>query len=149
MNVALTKYCISPKGIRASPSALTPNKVKQSSNKELPGELVVGLELARVASSPLLDLDNLWVAPYSPTMKVSLTPHQASFIDKKMKTGGYRSRREIVREALRVYKLVEDEDYNPELEKALRQALRSPARKYTRNHFSNLASRGKKIKIAA
>ena len=82
-------------------------------------------------------------------MKVSLTPHQASFIDKKMKTGGYRSRSEIVREALRVYELVEDEDYDLELEDALRQALRSPAKKYTRNHFSHLAARAKKQKLAA
>ena len=82
-------------------------------------------------------------------MKVSLTPHQASFIEKKMKTGGYRSRSEIVREALRVYELVEEDDANPELEDSLRQALRSPAKKYRKNHFSNLAARGTKQKIAA
>jgi putative addiction module CopG family antidote len=77
-------------------------------------------------------------------VKVSLTPHQANFIEKKMKTGGYRSRSEIVREALRVYELVEEEDYDADLEGALRHALRSPAKKYTRNHFSNLIARGKK-----
>lgn len=82
-------------------------------------------------------------------MKVSLTPHQASFIDKKMKTGGYRSRSEIVREALRVYELVEEEDYDIELEAALRDALRSPAKKYRKNHFSNLSAPGKKQRIAA
>jgi len=82
-------------------------------------------------------------------MKVSLTPHQASFIEKKMKTGGYRSRSEIVREALRVYELVEEGDSDVELEEALRQALRSPAKKYAKDHFSNLAALGKKQKIAA
>jgi len=82
-------------------------------------------------------------------MKVSLTPHQASFIEKKMKTGGYRSRSEIVREALRVYELVDVEDFKLELEDSLRQALRSPLKKYRKNHFSNLAARGKKQKIAA
>ena len=78
-------------------------------------------------------------------MKVSLTPHQAGFIDKKMKTGGYRSRSEIVPEALRVYEILEEDDYDLELEKA----LRSPARKYMKNHFSNLAALGKKQKMAA
>ena len=53
-----------------------------------------------------------------------------------MKSGGYRSRSEIVREALRVYELVEEKDYDSELEEALREALRSPARKYTRNDFN-------------
>ena len=77
-------------------------------------------------------------------MKVSLTPHQEPFIARKMKRGGYRSRSEIVREALRVYELVEEEDYDAGLEDALRQALRTPPRKYSRNHFSNLAGRGRK-----
>ena len=35
------------------------------------------------------------------------------------------------------------------LEEALRQGLRTPARKYTKNHFSNLAVRRKKPKLAA
>jgi len=82
-------------------------------------------------------------------MKVSLTPHQASFIEKKMKTGGYRSKSEIVREALRVYELVEEDDFDVGLEDSLRQALRSPAKKYKKNHFSNLAARGTKQKLAA
>jgi putative addiction module CopG family antidote len=76
-------------------------------------------------------------------VKISLTPHQANFIEKKMKSGGYRSRSEIVREALRVYEFVEDNDYDVDLEDALRQSLRSPARKHTKNHFSNLVRRRK------
>jgi putative addiction module CopG family antidote len=38
-------------------------------------------------------------------MKVSLTPHQQKFIAKKMENGGYISRSEVVREALRVMSL--------------------------------------------
>ena len=67
---------------------------------------------------------------------------------RKLKTGGYVSRSEIIREALRVYELIEEEDYEPELEEALRHARRSPAKKYTKNHFANLALRGRK-QIAA
>ena len=95
-----------------------------------------------------LVLDKPHTGQYSTAMKVLLTPHQASFIDKKMKTGGYRSRSEIVREALRVYELAEDEDYDVELQDALRHALRSPTKKYAQNHFSKLAARAKK-QIAA
>jgi putative addiction module CopG family antidote len=74
-------------------------------------------------------------------MKISLTPHQEKFIAKKFKSGGYQSRSEVVREALRVYELVEEEDYDQNLEESLKKALRSPAKKYTPNHFSNLIKR--------
>jgi len=73
-----------------------------------------------------------------------MTPHQKKFIAQKMKTGGYASQSEIIREALRVYELIEEADYDPELEDALRQSLRSPAKKYTKNHFTNLAANSKK-----
>lgn len=59
-------------------------------------------------------------------MKAVLTPHQEKFITLKMKTGGYLSPDEIVREALRVYELVEQDDSNPALEVA--RATHSPAR---------------------
>src|SRR5438128_2254037 len=94
------------------------------------------------------NLDSPGVSLYSVAMKVSLTAHQASFINKKMKTGGYRSRSEIVSEALRVYELVEEEDYEPDLEAALRQSLRGPVKKYTKNHFANLAFGGRKQRAA-
>ncbi|MBM3835421.1 MAG: hypothetical protein FJ403_19525 [Verrucomicrobia bacterium] len=64
-------------------------------------------------------------------MKISLTPHQQKFIARKMKTGGYLSQDEVIREALRVYELVEDEDHGLELEEALRASLRS-SKKLTR-----------------
>ena len=74
-------------------------------------------------------------------MNVSLTPSQEKFIAAKMKTGGYLSQSEVVREALRVYELVEQEDYDPALEEALRHSLRSPSRKYRAGHFAALAKR--------
>ena len=45
----------------------------------------------------------------------------------------------IVREALRVYELVEQEDDDPELAEALRQALRSPLKRYKPGHFAALS----------
>jgi putative addiction module CopG family antidote len=74
-------------------------------------------------------------------MKVVLTPHQEKFIATKMKTGGYLSRDEIVREALRVYELVEQDDTDPALESALRHSLNSPLKKYRPGHFSSLSKR--------
>ena len=72
-------------------------------------------------------------------MKVALTPHQEKFIASKMKSGGYLTPDEIVREALRVYELVEQDDSDPALEAALRHSLRSPLKKYRPGHFSSLA----------
>ena len=74
-------------------------------------------------------------------MKVVLTPHQEKFIASKMKSGGYISPDEIVREALRVYELVEQDDSDPALEAALRHSLRSPLKKYRPKHFSSLVRR--------
>ena len=74
-------------------------------------------------------------------MKVALTPHQEKFIASKMKSGGYLNPDEIVREALRVYELVEQDDSDPALEAALRRSLRSPLKKYRPGHFASLAPR--------
>jgi putative addiction module CopG family antidote len=74
-------------------------------------------------------------------MKVALTPHQKKFIGKKMEGGGYLSRSEVIREALRVYELIEQEDADPELEAQLRRSLRSPLKKYHQRHFAGLALR--------
>jgi putative addiction module CopG family antidote len=74
-------------------------------------------------------------------MKVVLTPHQVKFVATKMKTGGYLTPDEIIREALRVYELVEQDDSDPALEAALRHSLRSPVKKYRPGHFSTLAKR--------
>ena len=82
-------------------------------------------------------------------MKVSLTLHQKKFISRKMSNGGYRSRSEVVREALRLYELAEQDDGDPSLEAALRQALRSPSKKYKSGHFTALASQHNRRKIAA
>lgn len=76
-------------------------------------------------------------------MKVSLTTHQEKFIAKKMKSGGYLSEGEIIREALRVYELVEQDDGDPVLEEALRHSLRSPLKKYRTGHFASLSKPGK------
>ncbi len=48
-------------------------------------------------------------------MKLPLTPHQEKFLAAEMKIGGYLSEDEIIREALRIYELAEQDDYNPEL----------------------------------
>ena len=53
-----------------------------------------------------------------------------------MKGGGYLSQDEVIREALRVYELVEQEDNDPQLEAALRHSLRSPLKKYKPGHFA-------------
>lgn len=74
-------------------------------------------------------------------MKVSLTLHQEKFIADRMKSGGYLSQSEVIREALRVYELVEQEDYDPVMEEALRHSLRSPLKKYRAGHFASLAKR--------
>ena len=74
-------------------------------------------------------------------MKVLLTPHQERFVGQKMKGGGYLSKDEVIREALRVYELMEQDDSDPQLEAALRHALRSPLKKYKRGHFAALATR--------
>jgi putative addiction module CopG family antidote len=74
-------------------------------------------------------------------MKVALTAHQEKFIATKMKTGGYLSPDEIVREALRVYELNEQDDGDPALEAALRKSLRSPLKKYRTGHFLSLPKR--------
>ena len=73
-------------------------------------------------------------------MKVLLTPHQEKFVGQKMKVGGYFSEDEVIREALRVYELIEQEDNDPQLAAALRHALRSPLKKYKPGHFAGLAA---------
>jgi len=82
-------------------------------------------------------------------MKVMLTPHQEKFIGRKMKSGGYLSEDEVVREALRVYELVDQDDNDPQLEAALRQSLRSPLKRYKPGHFAALASRKSRRAAAA
>ena len=66
-----------------------------------------------------------------------------------MRNGGYLSRGEVVREALRVYELTELQDGGPELEAALRHSLRSPRKKHLPGHFAALASRHGRRQIAA
>ena len=66
-----------------------------------------------------------------------------------MKGGGYLSEDEVIREALRVYELVEQEDSDPQLEAALRHSLRSPLKKYKHRHFAALANRNGRHAIAA
>ena len=87
--------------------------------------------------------------PYRRFVKVSLTPHQQRFIGRKMKGGGYVSRDEVIREALRVYELTEQDDSNPELEAALRRAIKSPLRSYKPGHFASLAQRKIRRAMAA
>ena len=57
-----------------------------------------------------------------------------------MKGGGYLSGDEVIREALRVDELVEQADNSPQLEAAMRQALRNPLKKYQPGHFAKLAA---------
>jgi putative addiction module CopG family antidote len=73
-------------------------------------------------------------------MKIRLTSHQQKFVERKMKGGGYLSEDEVIREALRVYELVEQEDNDSPLGAALKHSLRSPLKKYKRGHFAALAN---------
>lgn len=82
-------------------------------------------------------------------MKVRLTQHQQKFVKRKMKGGGYLSEDEVIREALRVYELVEQDDNDPQLEAMLRHSLRSPLRRYKPGHFAALASRNNRRAIVA
>jgi putative addiction module CopG family antidote len=81
-------------------------------------------------------------------MKVLLTPHQKKFVGQKMKGGGYVSEDEVIREALRVYELVEQDDNDPHLATALRHSLHSPLKKYKRGHFAALATSGRRALAA-
>jgi putative addiction module CopG family antidote len=74
-------------------------------------------------------------------MKVLLTPHQEKFVGEKMKSGGYLSKSEVIREALRVYELVEQDDSDRDLQAALQHSLRSPLKKYQPGHFQKLVAR--------
>jgi len=82
-------------------------------------------------------------------MKIRLTSHQQKFVERKMKGGGYLSEDEIIREALRVYELLEQDDNDPSLEAALRHSLRSPLKKYKAGHFAALANGTHRRAIAA
>jgi putative addiction module CopG family antidote len=82
-------------------------------------------------------------------MKVRLTTHQQKFVERKMKGGGYLTEDEVIREALRVYELIEQEDQDSELEAALRHSLRSPLKKYKHGRFAALANRNSRRAIAA
>ena len=73
-------------------------------------------------------------------MKVLLTRHQEKFVGRKMKGGGYLSPDEVICEALREHELVEQEDSDPQLEAAVRHALRSPLKKFKPGHFAALAA---------
>lgn len=73
-------------------------------------------------------------------MDVLLTPHQEQFIAQKMSGGAYSSAAEVVHEALRVYELNEQEDGDPQMAADLREALRSPSKKYQPGHFAGLAA---------
>ena len=66
-----------------------------------------------------------------------------------MKGGGYLSEDEVIREALRVYELVEQDDSDPQLEAALRHSLRSPLKKFKRGHFAAIANNSGRRAIAA
>jgi putative addiction module CopG family antidote len=84
--------------------------------------------------------DTVGINIYFSAMKVLLTPHQEKFVGQKMKGGGYLSQDEVIREALRVYELVEQKNNDPQLGAALRHSLRSPLKKYRRGHFAGLAA---------
>ena len=71
------------------------------------------------------------------------------FVGRKMKGGGYLSEGEVIREALRVYELVEQEDNDPQLEAALRHSIRSPLKKYKRGHFAALTGGNGRRVLAA
>jgi len=78
---------------------------------------------------------------YAGGIRVSLTKDQEKFIANEMKSSGYLSQGEVLRETLRVHELVEQEGSDPELEEALRHSLSGPLSKYKAGHFAALAKR--------
>ena len=66
-----------------------------------------------------------------------------------MKGGGHLSQDEVIREALRVYELVEQDDSDPQIEAALRHSLLSPLKPYKKGHFAALANLNGSRDIAA
>jgi putative addiction module CopG family antidote len=73
-------------------------------------------------------------------VNVSLDKHLRSYIDYKLKTGGYGNASEVVRDALRHMKAAEDAA-NSGLEAALLKGLDSPQKPIGKAYFKNLRKR--------
>lgn len=82
---------------------------------------------------------------YSESMNISLTKHYNQFVEKKVKSGRYESRSEVVRAALRLMETVEARQetlpYIGDLEEKLLEGLSSPATPMTKNDWENLRKR--------
>lgn len=79
-------------------------------------------------------------------MRVSLTKDLERFIAEKVRTGGYASANEVVRDALRELRAKEDpaESDSQELAELLLPAVRGPHRPLTEKHFDQLRRRARR-----
>ncbi len=79
-------------------------------------------------------------------MQVTLTKDLEKFVTEKVRTGGYSSRSEVVRAALRELRTKEDpaETDSRELAKLLLPAVRGPHRPLTEKHFDKLRQRARR-----
>lgn len=75
-------------------------------------------------------------------MNISLTRHYNAFVEKKVKSGRYESRSEVIRAALRIMEVSEEQAMPPhsipDLEARLLAGLDSPATPVTEGDWSNL-----------
>ena len=79
-------------------------------------------------------------------MQVTLTRDLEDFVVQKVRTGGYASPGEVVREALRDFRAKDDpaEMDSQELAELLLPAVRGPHRPLTAKHFDELRSRARR-----
>jgi antitoxin ParD1/3/4 len=74
-------------------------------------------------------------------MNVSLGKQLESLVEEQVKTGIYQNNSEVVRDALRHLFLQDDSDDTELLAQCLREAKKSPRKRYVRGEFRKLAAR--------
>lgn len=76
-------------------------------------------------------------------MNITLTKDLEKFVATKVRSGGYADASEVVREALRDLRSIDDpaEQDTPELAELLLPAVRGPHRPLTARHFAQLRQR--------
>lgn len=76
-------------------------------------------------------------------MNITLTKELEKFVTTKVRSGGYADASEVVREALRDLRSIDDpaEQDTPELAELLLAAVRGPHRPLTARHFAQLRQR--------
>ena len=78
-------------------------------------------------------------------MNITLTKELEKFVTTKVRSGGYADASEVVREALRDLRSIDDpaEQDTPELAELLLAAVRGPHRPLTARHFAQLRQRAR------